>query len=129
MNIQKAMKASRRRGWVGIQREFHVLSGTFVVMADEGMLVYVPGEKPNWLIPGWQPSVSELLADDWFPYRITKKNFEALRSREVLKIEGERITQSQEILGLFEFFRALLSNSSWIFSGTELLETSNPSSS
>lgn len=98
MNIQKAMKASRRRGWVGIQREIDVLSGAFVVMADEGMLVYSPVEKPNWLIPGWQPSVSQLMADDWFPYRMTKKNFAALRSREVLKIESKRIIQSQEIL-------------------------------
>lgn len=129
MNIQKAMKASRRRGWVGIQREFHVLSGGFVIMADEGLLLYSPVEKPNWLVPGWQPSVSDLMADDWFPYRMTKKNFEALRSREVLKIEGERITQSQEILELFKFFRALLSNSFWIFSGTELLGTDIPSSS
>lgn len=91
MNIQKAILEAQSKDWVAIQRERDILNGNFFVLMGGVIGVHCPIENQRALYPGWEPSVEDLIADDWFPYRMTKKNFEALRSRGVLMIEGEGV--------------------------------------
>ncbi|WP_289068879.1 hypothetical protein [Faecalibaculum rodentium] len=90
MNIQKAILEAQSKDWVAIQRERDILNGNFFVLMGGVIGVHCPIENQRALYPGWEPSVEDLIADDWYPYRFTKKNFEALQSCEVLKLEKEQ---------------------------------------
>lgn len=71
MNIQKAILEAQSKDWVAIQRERDILNGNFFVLMGGVIGVHCPIENQRALYPGWEPSVEDLIADDWYPYRFT----------------------------------------------------------
>lgn len=77
MNFIEAVKEAEKNGWVAISRESLILIGAFFIPTDNAghIWMHTPIDGPDKLIPLWQPSQDDLLADDWYPVGLSRKRF------------------------------------------------------